>query len=175
MVDRGNLRIAMILLLASTVISLLVGIHAGFRQDWMRMSLFFFVTVLVIFFFTMSLMGLQIDTRFRRIEDIILEKSDSGRIVETTPLNQRVVHNLNQVISKAVGIFMVISVPVLILLAATAGLHEKWFGLGVYLLVCSISVVISIALLMELTIVRHSKRLEELLFGNTEENLIADH
>jgi len=163
MVDRGNLRIAMILLLASTVILLLVGIKASLRQDWMRMSLFFFGTVLLIFFFTMSLMGLQINTRFRHIEDIVLEKSDSVRPVTTTPLNRRVVHNLNQVISKVVGIFMVMSVAVLTFLAAIAGLHEKWFGLGVYLLVCSISVVISIALLMELAIVVRSERLEELI------------
>jgi len=172
MVNRGNLRIAMILLLASTVISLLVGIHAGFRQDWMRMSLFFFGTVLVIFFFTMSLMGLRIDTHFRRIEDIILEKSDSGRIVETTPLNQRIVHNLNQVISKVVGIFMVMSVPVFIFLAAIAGLHEKWLGLGVYLLVCSISVVISIVLLMELMIVVRSERLEEIISKKTRRSRV---
>ena len=170
MVNRGNLRIAMIVLLASTVILLLVGIKAGLRQDWMRMSLFFFGTVLVIFFCTISLLGLQIDTRFRHIEDIVLEKSDSVRPVTTTPLNRRVVHNLNQVISKVVGIFMVMSVPVLIFLAAIAGLHEKWFGLGVYLLVCSISVIISVVLLMELAIVVRSERLEEIISKKTREN-----
>ena len=160
MVDRRNLRITLIVFLAVMVIMLLVGIRAGLRQDWMRMSLFFFSTVLAIFSFTMSLVGLKINTRFRHLEKIASEKSDSGRPVTTTPSNH--------VIFKVIGIFMVISVPVLIVLASIAGLHEKWFGLGVHLLVCAICAVILTVLLMRRTIDIRSKRLEELISGDNE-------
>lgn len=168
MVDRRNLRITLIVFLAVMVIMLLVGIRAGLRQDWMKMSLFFYCTVLTIFFVTMSLVGLKIDTRFRHLEKIISEKSDSGRPVTTTLSNRKVVHNLNHVIRKVIGIIMVISVPVLIVLASIAGLHEKWFCLGVHLLVCAISAVISTVLLMRLAIDVRSKRLEELISGDNE-------
>ena len=175
MINHNNLRIAMILLVASIVILLLVGIQAGLRQDWMRMSLFFFSTVLVIFFFIMSLMGLQINTCFRHIEDIVLEESGSDRPVMTKPLNRRIVHKLNQVIVKVVGVCMVISVPIFIFLAVIAGLHEKWFVLGVYLLVCSIIVIISMVLLTALAIVRYSDRLEEIASKKIKKQTQQEH
>jgi O-antigen/teichoic acid export membrane protein len=174
-INHSNLRIAMILLVASIVILLFMGIQAGLRQDWMRMSLFFFSTVLVVFFFTMSLMGLQINTRFRYIENIVLEKSGSDRPVMTKPLNRRIVHKLNQVIVKVVGVCMVISVPIFIFLAVIAGLHEKWFVLGVYLLACSISVIISMVLLTALAIVRHSDRLEKIASKKIKEQTQQAH
>ena len=168
MVVRGKFRIALTLLLASTLIMLLAGIQEGLCQDWMRMSLLFFSTVLAVFWFMMSLLGLKIDSRFRHIEKIVKEKSDSDRPVTATRSDRKVVHNLSRVIAKLAAIIVVISVPVLIFLAIIAGLHKNWFGLGIHLLACAITAVICVVLAMALAIDVRSERVEELISGDNE-------
>lgn len=74
MVNRGKIRVAMIVLIASALVSLFAGIMSGLHQDWMRMCGAFCGSVFVIFSCTMCLLALKIDTCFRRLEDLISKK-----------------------------------------------------------------------------------------------------
>jgi phosphatidylglycerophosphate synthase len=168
MVNSRNFRVALVVLTASALITSLAVVRAGLHQDWERMSILFFGTALTFLFLTMSLLGLKIDTRFRHMEKIAKEKPDPGHPDTTKPSSQRGTHDPNRVLAKAVGIIMVISVPVLLSLAIIAGLHEKWFGLGAYLLACAVSAVTCMSVAMGLAIDVRAARAEELVSGDNE-------
>jgi len=74
----------------------------------------------------------------------------------------------NQLISKLLKIFMVISWVVLFSLSILAGFRQDWFGLGVLLAICAIILLICTGILMALKIDTCTKHLEELITKNKD-------
>lgn len=153
MVDRKKMLVTLILFSVALVVQLLFGALAGLGQDWMRMSIFFFTSFVIVYCCVGFLLGLRIDSSFRRLEDLISKKSDSVR-----PGNQVV-----SVVSRVLHVFMVVSVAVQMSLAIFAGLRQDWLWLGVLLAASAITFVICGGVLMALRIHACSKRLEELI------------
>jgi len=170
MLDLRVARIALVLLFALSLLQFIVGVIAGLHQDWMKMSIYFFGTVLSIVICTIIPVGRRIDVCFSHMEDIISERIDSIKPVPKTTPNPKPIRMASLVIEKVVSIFMVISLPVHLSLGIFWGSREYWLGLGIHLSACAITVFICIGVLMSLRIDTLSKHLMELICGESEKD-----
>jgi len=160
--------IGLIVFVVQTVFLLLIGIWAGLHQKWFGMFIFFFLTVLFVVFCMSALMTLKIDNCFKRLEEIVFEKSDTDRSITKTS-NQKGVRKVNNVIKKIVSILSHISTPVFLSLGMFFAIfRHNWFWMGVLLVVCIINHIIFHEVLMALKIDACSKRLEELISTDKE-------
>ena len=131
--------IGLIVFVVQTVFLLLIGIWAGLHQKWFGMFIFFFLTVLFVVFCMSALMTLKIDNCFKRLEEIVFEKSDTDRSI-TKASNQKGVRKVNNVIKKIVSILSHISTPVFLSLGMFFAIfRHNWFWMGVFLVVCIIN------------------------------------
>ena len=158
--------VALIVFVAQTVFLLLIGIGAGLRQKWFGMFIFFFLTFLLIVFCLSVLMTLKIESCFKRLEEIISEKSDTVQSI-TKASNRKGARKVNKGIEKILSILSHISTPVFLSLGMFFAIfRQNWFWMGVLLFVCIINHIIFHEVLMALKIDACSKQLEELIATN---------
>ena len=151
-IERRNLIAAVILLGADAAIFLLAGIMAGFHEDWGRMTLLLFGSVQMVFFGMICLLGMTLNHHLTWLEDYF--KIDRKSI----PVRPRR-------IGTAVGIFMVLSVSVHMVLAIVAGFRGHWFGLGIYLTACAVTLILCVGFMFIVGVHARLARLEQLPAG----------
>ncbi len=135
---------------ACALIPLVGGIVQGLRQDWMRMSLYLFGAVVMLFLGVIAFTSLQTWACFSRIENHFPNRE--RELPKASPL---LVFGLTGV--------MVISSAVAMSLAVVALLRHAPFSLGVSLTACAVVVLMCVAGLMVLGITVRCRRLEILI------------
>ena len=152
MVERRNLIAAMVVLGVGTVINLYVGVLTGLREDWMRMSLSLFVSVLTVFSVTMGFVVMRLKDHLTRIED----RLQMGRASFPVIIRR---------IEAGVGIFMVLSIAGHMTLSIIAGFRGNWLQMGVYLTAGAITVIVCTGVLVMIGISTRLARLEQFFAG----------
>jgi len=169
MINRRLARIALIVLGSGVLINLLVGIGAALQENWMKMSLFFFVSALVVFFLMFCLLAMKVDACFSRLDNLFSEKSDStqprenGMIDKKATTNLKPIYRNNIIIEKVIYFLDVLFVAVSMSLGVIAGLYQDLFRMGLYLTACAFTVIIFNVVEIVLKINKCSMRLENLI------------
>jgi hypothetical protein len=151
-VERRNLIAAMVVLGAGVPIQLYGGILAGLHEDWMRMSLFLFGSVLSVFAGTMTFVGMRLKERLTRVEDRF-------------QVGQEPVPVIVRRIGAGVSIFAVLSIAGHMTLSVIAGFRGNWFRMGIHLTACAITVIVCTGVLAMMSINTRLARLEQLPAG----------
>jgi ABC-type polysaccharide/polyol phosphate export permease len=154
-----NRRAEMIFLLvlsAAVGIQLVSGVAAGLSKDWMTMSIFFFGTVLGTLFGTSLILGMILNSRFRRLEN---------RFSGNHPIARSTSHQMFKGLCAA----LTVSVPALLFLSIISGLRRDWLWLSIYLVACAAAAIVCATGALILGINVRSRRLDELIRGITGE------
>jgi len=168
MVDRKNVRVAAVLLVMGAMVQLLASVDAGLRQDWTKMILMLFGFVFAVSVCMSIPLALKTEACFRGLERLVSEKLGSVPSSTSGP-DRKSARKANNVVEKIAALFMILSVPIHLSLGVLAGVHEKWFRLGIHLTACAVTMVVCMVVLMMLKIGTHTKRVEELILRQTSE------
>jgi len=140
--------IALILLLGNAVIELICGVMWGLQQDWMRMSLLLFGSVLAVFFGTTVAVAMGVRDRLDRLDNRC--HVDRGAVPTWVRRAQA-----------GVEAFAVVSVAACMSLSWIAGSRGEWLGSALYLTACAVTVIVVMAILSGAGIGMRLRRLEE--------------
>lgn len=151
-VKRSDLIAVMVMLGAGMLIHLYVGVVAGLHQDWMRMSLFLFASVLTAFFGTLGFVVTRVKAHLTRVE-------------ERVQMSKEPVPVFVRRLEAGVGIFAVLSIAGHMSLSIIAGFGANWFRMGIHLTACAITVVVCTGVLLMTSINARLVRLERLPVG----------
>lgn len=129
---RRMLTIGIVFLALSLSVQFPCGILYGLAHDWMRMYLYFFGSFLAILFCCMMVLREEMGGLFRHLATCSGQKH---RVPQPMPRW-----------AKVADIAATGSVPLLIVLAILAGLHDRWLTFGLCLLGCGVVIVVSFSM-----------------------------
>ena len=129
---RRMLTIGIVFLALSLFGQFLCGILYGLAHDWMRMCLYFFGSFLAILFCCMMVLREALGGLFRHL---VTRSGEKHRVPQPMPRWARVA-----------DIVATVSVPLQIVLAILAGLHDRWLTFGLWLLGCGVVIVVSFSM-----------------------------
>lgn len=157
--DRKKTVFTFIVLSIFSVVLFYCGIVWGFRHEALGMGLCFFLAVYSVAVCVGLLLNLNIDTSFTRLENLASGKSDS------VPLRSSI---------NIMTIFMVVVLPSLLLLSMLACYRQYWLLMCIFLSTFVITFCISEGVLIARRINAYSKRLEELISREKDDEASKD-
>ena len=152
---RTETAIGTIVLAMGVVAMTCCGVLLGSIREWPKMGLCFFLAVYNAECCACLLLNHKIESRFRRLEELVTGKSGSDRLV-------------GKFVPNSVIILMLIFIAVMVLLLMLVCNRGWWLVLCVLLAVFLITNSISTAVTVFLKVKACSKRLEELVSSNGE-------
>lgn len=157
---REMLKVGLIVLGASIVITLLSGILAAVQENWFKMSLSFFTAVYLVFCCMASVLAVKIEKSFKHLKNLIVQNTDDVLFKKDK-------------ITDVIGIISVILVAVTLSLGGISGLHNEFLKMGLYLITCASISIIFTGAALSLKVHKYTKQLDKLISEKREKDPLS--